>query len=61
MSLLLLPNASLWNVKIQAHFSKHKSIVLPDFYGSQLFTIPIKFIFRIDIILSPPFLRIICV
>ena len=26
MSLLLLPNASLWNVKIQAHFSKHKSI-----------------------------------
>ena len=33
MSLLLLPNASLWNVKIQAHFSKHKSIVLPDFYG----------------------------
>lgn len=60
MSLLLLPNASLWNVKIQAHFSKHKSIALPDFYGPQIFATQIKFIFIIYILLSHALPRIIC-
>lgn len=49
MSLLLLPNASLWKVKIQAHFSKQKSIVSPDLYGPKIFTTQIKFIFIIYI------------
>lgn len=60
MSLLLLPNASLWKVKIQAHFSKQKSIVLPNFYGLKIFTTQIKFIYIIYVFQAQTFLHIIC-